>query len=202
MTRLNLGAFDPCSRAMGPGSRAVVWARGCSVDCRGCVTPQLIPSEPATPVDVDALWDRIDRARLAHGLEGVSFSGGEPFEQAEALAEIARRAHRVGLSVLSWSGYARAFLEGDRAPHGSRALLAELDVLIDGPFVAARAGGGLALRGSSNQVTHFLTGRYDAGGLEPGRMKVELADDGRAVVSGVVDYAELNAVLSILGVTV
>ena len=198
---LNMGAFDPSSRAMGPGLRAVVWVRGCSINCSGCTTQEFISSAPTQLTSLDSLWERIDRARLEHGLEGVSFSGGEPFEQAVALAALADRARRVGLSTLSWSGYTRAFLQSPRSPQGSHELLEQLDVLIDGPFVASRAQHTGPLRGSSNQVVHLLTRRYQMADLEGGHAKLEVDADGQAVISGVINYERLDAVLSLFGVS-
>jgi anaerobic ribonucleoside-triphosphate reductase activating protein len=88
------------------------------------------------------------------GLRGVTYSGGEPFEQALPLAELSRRLHRAGLSVAAYSGYSREALH--QAPERFACLLDEIDVLIDGEYqrdVMATS----PWAGSGNQRIHLLT---------------------------------------------
>lgn len=196
---VSVGHFEPMTRAMGPGLRACLWVRGCPIQCPGCATPEFIPApRPEHAAPVAEIYDRIDRAIAEHHIEGVSFSGGEPFAQAEMLAAIAAHTRSRGLSTLAWSGWTRAHLEGPQAPAGSRDLLAQLDVLIDGPYVAA-LGPPQPLRGSSNQTIHLLTDRYRAEDFRRTTFEVRIEDD-RMVVSGVTDYAALRATLAALGV--
>ncbi len=199
---VSLGYFARATRAMGPGPRACVWVRGCSIHCPGCSTPELIPTVPAEGaleiVSVQELVARIAGAHAAVELEGVSFSGGEPFEQASALAEVARTVRAAGLSTLAWSGYPRAYLEGPKAPRGTHAFLAALDVLIDGPFQRERVATGGPLRGSGNQVIHLLTDRYTVDAFATTHLEVAL-DGAGTRVTGVTDYRALDAVLRLLG---
>jgi anaerobic ribonucleoside-triphosphate reductase activating protein len=89
MVTLNIMGYVNRSEVNGPGSRAVVWVQGCLRACTGCFNPASWPFEPNQIVTVDELVERI----LADPLnEGVTFSGGEPFWQATALA------------VVRWSG--------------------------------------------------------------------------------------------------
>ena len=82
-------------------------------------------------------------------LDGVTLSGGEPFCQPEACAEIAREVRKAGLSVWSYSGYTfEQLLEGNPE---YRTLLDELDVLVDGPFILQKRTLDMRFRGSSNQ---------------------------------------------------
>lgn len=140
----------------------------------------------------------IDRAIAGHGITGVSFSGGEPFAQALALARIAKHARTCGLSTLSWSGFVRTHLEGPQAPTGSRELLGQLDVLIDGPFVQHRANGD-PLRGSENQRIHLLTNRHRPEEFTQADIEVRLGSDDTIVTTGVMDYAATEAALALLG---
>ena len=141
----------------------------------------------------------LDRAIVEHGIAGVSFSGGEPFAQAAALAAVAHHAYTRGLSTLSWSGFTRRHLEEPRSPSGARALLAELDVLIDGPFIQRRANGD-PLRGSSNQRIHLLTNRHRHEEFTDAIVEVRIGSNDRVVTTGVMDYAAANAALALLGV--
>lgn len=195
---VNVGVFDPCTTSMGPGKRACLWVRGCSINCKGCGTPELIPSLPSNVLSTDEIIAMIRQAKEEFGIEGVSFSGGEPFEQALALANIAQEVRSLGLSTLSWSGYTRRCLESLRAPNGAQTFLSSLDVLIDGPFVKSKMRSGLVSRGSSNQVIHFLTDRYTQADFKTANVSLTIKDGGIQIV-GVTNYEEVEAILSLLG---
>jgi len=185
---------------MGPGFRAVLWVRGCPMRCAGCVSSEFLPtgrSEHAMAVRRICTW--VDTAVKRRRITGVSFSGGEPFAQAEALAEVARHAQHAGLSTLAWSGFTREHLEGPRAPIGAAAFLALLDVLIDGPFVQHEASGD-PLRGSRNQRIHLLTDRHRPEEFTDAVAETRITPDGRVVSTGVVDYTAFDAALALLGV--
>ena len=98
---------------------------------------------------MDALWDEIKDARL---IRGVTFSGGEPFAQADPLAALAERIKAKGWDLFVYSGYTLAELSARRGrePAIDR-LLALTDMLIDGPFVLAERDLSLPFRGSRNQ---------------------------------------------------
>jgi anaerobic ribonucleoside-triphosphate reductase activating protein len=201
MSALRFGAFEPLTQAMGPGNRCCLWVAGCSLNCHGCATPEFIPKESGSTRSVADIIEMIDAACVTGALEGISFSGGEPFEQAEALAEIARHARSLELSTLSWSGYTRAHLEGPRAPKGAAALLAELDVLIDGRYVRSKMNGD-PLRGSSNQRIHLLTSRYAADDFSNVILEARVgAENGKLVVTGVDDTDPLRIFLKMFGVS-
>lgn len=105
---------------------------------------------------------------------GLTISGGEPMAQAAALAQMVRAARTVReLSVICFSGYRLARLRGANGPADAESLLDEIDVLIDGPYVAAR-NDGRGLRGSSNQRIHHLTGRLRGYDFENGPRAAEL----------------------------
>ncbi|MDO8463240.1 MAG: 4Fe-4S single cluster domain-containing protein [bacterium] len=199
----SVGRFQEATRAMGPGLRACLWMRGCPFRCRGCATPELQAfardgrgSEQHTVAQVSA-W--IDRAKAEHGIDGVSFSGGDPFAQAPALVEIARHARVRGLSTLAWSGYTLRELRSEHAPVGAQALLEQLDVLIDGRFVQRLAAGD-PLRGSSNQRMHLLTGRHTLDEFLHTEVEVVVAPDG-TLVTGVTDYELVRVVLDLADAT-
>ncbi|MGH3375182.1 MAG: 4Fe-4S single cluster domain-containing protein [Actinoallomurus sp.] len=139
------------TRALGPGLRSALWVQGCPFRCQGCVAPDWIPDRPARQVEPSVLAAEL----LVHPrVTGLTFSGGEPMAQAEGLAEVARHARGIReLSIICFTGYRREGL-----PPGADALLAEIDVLIDGRYVAAR-NDDRGLRGSANQRVHHLTDR-------------------------------------------
>lgn len=150
---IQVAGFEPQSRVAGPGLRTVVWVAGCHRRCPGCSQPEYLPFGVGESVSVDALWQRIN----SHSsIDGVTFSGGEPFEQSPALAALARRIHQKGLNVVSYTGYRLEALQANPSRFGD--LLSEVDLLIDGEFRAELAGK-FRWRGSSNQRLICLTDR-------------------------------------------
>lgn len=151
--RLNLARILRRSAVNGPGERFVVWVQGCPLACPGCWNPDTWSFARRNTRDVSELVSEI---LGTSGIEGVTFSGGEPFAQARALAQLARTVRAAGLSVFVFSGYEL----GELASDAHRALLDQTDVLIAGRYVEAERVHGLPWRGSANQQVHFLTGRY------------------------------------------
>lgn len=198
--KLRLGDFAACTTSLGPGKRAVVWVRGCSLNCPGCTTPQLIPPGDVREhgVRTEEVIARIMAAKAEHGIEGVSFSGGEPFEQAKALLELARASRKAGLTVISWSGYTLEELRASGLP-GAAELLAELDALIDGRYVREKRAA-LPLRGSSNQRIHLFSRAYGPGDFATCDAEFRFAPDGSVKSIGILDDREARVTLKLLGV--
>ena len=111
-----------------------------------------IPAHPALPAALAA-----DIAAQP-GIEGVTVMGGEPFAQAEAVADLLRRVRAAGLSTMVFSGYTLAELRAGEPAWA--ALLAATDLLVDGRYDAAQRVTDRRWIGSANQQVHFLTERY------------------------------------------
>ena len=148
---IQLAAFEPRSNVNGPGIRAVLWVQGCHRRCEGCFNPEFLPFEGGTDRTVDDLFEEIGQT---NAIGGVTFSGGEPFEQAGPLAELARRCQQSDLSVLIFTGYQLAEL----TEPAHRLLLAQTDLLVAGPYRHDQPMRH-ALLASRNQRMHFLTDR-------------------------------------------
>jgi len=148
---LSLAGFEEDAVADGPGLRAVVFVQGCPHHCPGCHNPQTWAFSGGTPVSVSALAARIARNPLT---QGVTFSGGEPFAQADALAALAAELEATGkgYDLAVYTGYTfEALLALSRERPGVARLLAAADVLVDGPFRLAEKDRLLSFRGSRNQ---------------------------------------------------
>lgn len=130
----------------GPGIRVTVFCQGCPHRCEGCHNPQSHPFEGGTPKTAQEVFSVIKGSPLARG---VTFSGGEPFAQAEAFAALAALLKADGYEVASYSGY--TFEELLTGTPAQQALLHQLDILVDGPFVLAQRNLDLRFRGSENQ---------------------------------------------------
>ena len=129
----------------GPGFRFAVFTQGCPHDCPGCHNPQTHDFAGGQDADTD---DIIAQFRKNPLLDGITLTGGDPFCQPEPCAALARAAHESGLNVWAYTGY---FYEEVLADPAMRALLEEVDVLIDGPFLLAERTLSLRFRGSKNQ---------------------------------------------------
>lgn len=131
----------------GPGLRFVCFVQGCPHHCPGCHNPDSHNFNSGTVMTTDEVIKEMVCNPLT---DGLTLSGGEPFEQAEDCMVIARAAHDHGLNVWCYTGYTLEHL----MEHGTGdqiALLAEIDVLVDGPFLLAERTLNLPWRGSRNQ---------------------------------------------------
>lgn len=129
----------------GPGLRFVLFLQGCRTHCKGCQNPQTWDFEGGTLVSAEDILARVQCDPLVHG---ITFSGGEPFEQAEALQPLAEELKRRGYHLMAFSGY--TFEHLIMKPE-CRELLSLLDLLVDGPFIEEEKSLELRFRGSRNQ---------------------------------------------------
>lgn len=183
--RLNLARTLPRSAANGPGERFVLWVQGCPLACPGCWNPDTWTFERR---DLRPVADLAAAILATEGIEGVTFTGGEPFAQARALAALAEKVRAAGLSTFIFTGYDLHELQ--RPEH--RRLLASTDVLVAGRYVDARRAQGLAWRGSDNQRVHFLTTRYGPADMEDhAEVEYHLHRDGTIILTGFPVEAEL-----------
>jgi len=162
MPYLNLNEFRECTEAEGPGKRFAIWCQGCSRNCKGCCNPHMQPFVAKHVIDTNDLKALILQSKEKYGIEGVSFIGGEPMLQAEGFADIAKCCHENDLSVLTFTGFLYQELVDMHNPHVD-ALLAHMDLLVDGPFVESLLDEKRNWIGSTNQKLHFLTDRYAPG---------------------------------------
>ena len=133
----------------GPGVRFALFVQGCPHHCPGCHNPQTHDFAGGSETTVGALLEALDEDPLVSGL---TLSGGEPFCQAGACAELARAAHARGKDVWTWSGWTYEQLRQKAATEPDVAeLLRQTDVLVDGPFIEAERDLDLEWRGSANQ---------------------------------------------------
>lgn len=131
----------------GPGFRLAVFTQGCPHHCPGCHNPET--HDPQGGRDADTA-QMIEMMRQNPLLAGVTLTGGEPMMQPEACLEIARAAHAAGKNVWCYTGFTFEALLKENDP-ARMALLQEVDVLVDGPFLLAERSLEVRFRGSKNQ---------------------------------------------------
>ncbi|MCL6634443.1 MAG: anaerobic ribonucleoside-triphosphate reductase activating protein [Peptococcaceae bacterium] len=133
----------------GPGLRFVVFVQGCRHHCKGCHNPDTWDPAGGTAVDAEHLLAQIRAARL---IKGVTFSGGEPFLQAAPLAWLGREVKKLGLDVITFTGYTwERLLALAREDRAVEELILASDYIVDGPFILAERDLALPFRGSRNQ---------------------------------------------------
>lgn len=131
----------------GPGLRYVIFAQGCPHHCKGCHNPQTHDFAKGRDADIEEILSQIEKNSL---LGGVTFSGGEPFSQAEAFLLLARYLKAHGKHLMVYTGYLLEELQKSSSK-AIQELLELTDILVDGPFIMEERDLTLAYRGSKNQ---------------------------------------------------
>jgi anaerobic ribonucleoside-triphosphate reductase activating protein len=180
---LNIMGYVDQSEVNGPGCRAVVWVQGCLRECPSCFNPASWSFETNQLISVKELAQKI---MSNPNNQGVTFSGGEPFWQASALAELAKQVKEKGLNVMSFTGFTLEQLRSKSAPPDSLKLLEQLDILIDGPFIES-----LAINSpdspvsSSNQRVHIFNPVFkDKISWASDQIEIHILKDGSRIITG------------------
>jgi len=191
-----LHALIPTSRANGPGLRAVMFFQGCKLGCVGCWNPKSHHFH-GRDIKVDDVVQEVLRARLEHTLEGITFSGGEPMQQADSLLRLIlflrRQAPEQSFGL--FTGYAEHELDqgqywiwGGRSSELQRKCLWEeiracLDFAILGRFNLAQPGN-MPFCTSRNQVLRLFTNRHKPADFSVQLTEVSIYQGGQAEVTG------------------
>ena len=148
---------EPLTQVLGPGRRYALWVQGCKKRCPGCVFPEGQPLDTGGEwISAEKIWNEI---QAVENLTGITISGGEPFLQAPALAELVKLLRQnSNLDVMIFSGYTLAELQA-RNDEATNFLLANVDILVDGDY-REELNTGSIYRGSDNQTIHFLSPKY------------------------------------------
>ena len=145
----------------GPGIRFVVFAQGCSHRCPGCHNPQTHDPEGGNWITTDRILEEVAKNPI---LKGVTFSGGEPFEQPKAMAELAKGVKEMGLDLISYSGYTfEELLEMAEEDKDIRYIIEQCRMIIDGRFIEEQKTLALPFRGSTNQRLVDVQASLEAG---------------------------------------
>ena len=148
-TKLKIAGIIKESIVDGPGIRLVVFGQGCRHNCPGCHNPETHSFDGGTYIEIQKI---VDMAKKNPLLDGVTFSGGDPFEQPQAFAALAAELQKTGLNIMTYTGYKFEYLLEHAETHkGWMELLKATDILIDGRFEADKKNLLLKFRGSENQ---------------------------------------------------
>lgn len=185
-SHVNVASQVACTEAEGPGRRYALWVQGCPLRCPGCCNPHMLAFD-------DASWRPVEDVASAicetPDIEGVTFIGGEPFAQARALSQVAATVRAAGLSVMVFTGLTLTQIKASDDP-AYEALLAQIDLLVDGPYIQKQHVDDRRWIGSANQAIHVLTERYEhlresEQGWDQGANTIELRlKDGEISING------------------
>lgn len=133
----------------GEGIRSVIWTQGCIHNCPGCHNPSTHSFEEGYLLETEEIKEKI---KDLESQDGITFSGGDPMEQAEACADIAKYCQELGLNVWCYTGYTfEELLEKMKKNKFVKEFLKNIDVLVDGRFILKEKSYDVIFRGSKNQ---------------------------------------------------
>jgi len=187
--------FVAHSQVNGPGVRSVVYFQGCNLGCASCWNPAT-HAFVGPPRGVEGVAEQVAAAHQTQFIEGVTFSGGEPMQQALDLLEVIRllKRARPKISIGMYSGYTERELEGGRfwtrygiaqeARHRVWTDIKQyLDFAVLGRFVAAKPCK-LPMRTSTNQVLRLFSNRYREEHFKSLEFEVNIESAGLVQITG------------------
>ena len=135
----------------GPGKRLLLYLKGCSLHCDGCINPHLWPFEGGTLIATKELLEICEKERVC----GITLHGGEPLDQADALLDFVQSAKRKALTVILFTGYTKKEL------HNAQVTVWNIsDLVVAGRFQKDKRNVNLQFRGSTNQRIYKHKGPY------------------------------------------
>lgn len=143
---IQLAGFLDHSTVNGTGFRSVVFFSGCSLNCKGCHNKEMQNHQYGESVSVEDIMKRIMKNKPL--LDGVTISGGDPFEQIDGLTELLVALKKEGMDTWVYTGRTKEQLEKDER---NKKALSLINTLVDGPFVEEMKTTHEPYVGSANQ---------------------------------------------------
>jgi len=150
---LNVANICHFSKVNGPGIRSVVWVQGCSRNCPGCINPQTHEHKAIKLLDPVELGKQLCQIQNTNG---VTISGGEPFEQAKACSMFVKTVKENGKTVMVFTGFPFEQLITSQNIDVQN-FLSHIDLIVAGPYIQELTCESKLWQASSNQTVHFLT---------------------------------------------
>ena len=182
------------TKAEGPGIRFCIWVQGCGHHCRGCFAENLWNYEGGYEIKPEEIISQIKKVQ--NEIDGITFLGGEPFDKARDLADIAKFVKSIDKSVITFTGYVYEELCGSDNDNSSNScnscnsenddwkkLLENTDLLIDGRFEESLLDYSRPLVGSSNQRFIFLTDKIKKEEIDNYKNRFEIRKDKAGTIS-------------------
>lgn len=185
---IRINSYIPVTDVEGIGTRFAIWVQGCSIRCKGCANFHMWDANGGTSYNVGEFIELIKSYKSK--IEGITWLGGEPTEQIEAVTEISKAVQKIGLSVILFTGYEYSVLKENS---DFQELVKYIDILIDGKFEQDKIDYSRPWVGSSNQNYHFLSSRYDEDIIAKYKNKIEVrvTPDNRILITGMGNFNDL-----------
>lgn len=145
MAQIRIAGIEDESIVDGPGIRMVIFTQGCNHNCEGCHNPESHSFHGGELIDIEEIINMVKANPL---LDGITLSGGDPFEQSLECSILAKKVKELGLNVVTYTGYT---FEEILSNEDFKRLLLQTDTLIDGKFDITQKSLMLKFRGSKNQ---------------------------------------------------
>lgn len=174
------------TKVEGPGTRYCIWFQGCSRHCKGCWAKATWNFNGGKEYEADDILKDILNTK---NIEGVTFLGGEPFEQPQVIKYLSENIQHANLSVICFTGNKIEYLQ-KQYPN----ILKHIDLLIDGEFDETQKDFSRPWVGSKNQRYHFLSSRYNEEILKQYKNKIEVnvQKNGLIFINGMGDFDKLS----------
>lgn len=174
------------TKVEGPGHRYCIWFQGCSRHCKGCWAKATWDFSKGEECETEEILKDILQTP---NIEGVTFLGGEPFEQYQALLELAKGVKEKCLSVMCFTG---AKIDDIKIQYPE--VLNYIDILIDGEYIDELKDFSRPWVGSKNQRYFFLSNRYNESILKNYKNKIEIniQKNGIVFINGMGDFEKLE----------
>ena len=163
--------------AEGPGCRFCIWVQGCKHHCVGCFAKELWSFDGGYDISVNEIISKIKS--VSNDICGITFLGGEPFEYAEELSEVAGYIHSINKNVITFTGYCYEDLQ---KKSNAGMLLNHTDLLIDGKFDEGLVDYSRPLAGSSNQRFIYLTDKISGEEFEHYKNRFEIRVSNKGII--------------------
>ena len=144
-------------KSLGPGNRVAIWTKGCKHKCPGCSNPELWTTDGSVSISVDSICAAISLIRKENMVDGITITGGEPFEQSEELLNLVRKISATITDILIFTGY--TYEEICQSKEKAN-ILEYISVLVEGRYIE-ELNTQLPLRGSSNQRIMLFDSDYE-----------------------------------------
>ena len=182
------------TRVEGPGNRTCIFVQGCFKHCTDCNSRQTWDIYAGKEYDINELAKKILSNKK---IEGVTFSGGEPFLQSKQLYHLALLIKKENLSIVTFTGYTYDYIRKVNDSNWNR-LLDVTDLLISGEYDENKKSNNKIWVGSSNQEYHFITDRYrnlenELDSLE-NKIEIRLNKDGSLIINGMGDNKKIREI--------
>jgi len=169
-----------------------LWTQGCSKNCEGCISPELQPRD-GTDIEERILADLLNKLAVKNECQGLTISGGDPFEQPASLLRLLALIRDRFADIMVYTGYRLAEIEAGEAGEEGKECLRYIDVLIDGRYVKELNTPDCVLRGSGNQSIIYLNTNMQSeyeNYMEKGRIIETFVHGDKTIITGILNEVE------------